>query len=154
MGESGSALVEALKAYVTRNRRKLSARRRTPQDLALRDRLEYTILSLQAARLGMKDVTPGGWLRAVRQATGIPVDVLKKRLGVTKHEVFRLEKSESSSRIVLANLKRAAEALGCELVYGLVPRDGSLNDIAAEEQALRENAKEQVGQLRRMGWVK
>jgi transcriptional regulator with XRE-family HTH domain len=84
----------------------------------------------------------------VRQATGIPVYVLAKRLGVTKHEVFRLETAESSSRIMLANLKRAAEALGCDLVYGLVPRKGSLKELAAAEVSMREAARELVEEKR------
>ena len=38
------------------------------------------------------------WLRAVRQATGVPVYVMSGRPGVTKHEIFRLEKAEGESR--------------------------------------------------------
>ena len=64
----------------------------------------------------------------------------KLRLGVTKHEIFRLEKAEQESRIVLANLRRGAIALGCELVYALVPREGSLEDLSAAEKAAREAA--------------
>ena len=66
--------------------------------------------------------------------------VMAERLGVTKYEVFRLERVEQESRIVLANLRRAANALGCELVYALVPREGSLEDLAAGEKAAREAA--------------
>lgn len=118
--QSEIATVKVLRNYLVRNGGKVRARRRTPQNLGLCERMDGQILSLRAARLAMKEEMPGGWLRAVRQATGIPVYVLAKRLGVTKHEVFRLETSESSSRIMLANLQRAAEALGCDLVYGLV----------------------------------
>jgi transcriptional regulator with XRE-family HTH domain len=82
----------------------------------------------------------GSRLRAVRQATGVPEYVMAERLGVTTHEVFRLEKVEQESRIVLANLRRSANALGCELVYGLVPREGSPEDLAAGEKAAREAA--------------
>jgi hypothetical protein len=71
----------------------------------------------------------------------MPAYVLAKRLGVTKHEIFRLEISEQTSRIVMANLKRAAEALGCELVYALVPREGSMEDLAATERTARETAR-------------
>ena len=148
LAQSELTTVRVLRNYLIRNGGKVRARRRTPQNLGLCERMEGPILSLRAARLAMKEEMPGGWLRAVRQATGIPVYVLAKRLGVTKHEIFRLEKAESSSRIMLANLKRAAEALGCDLVYGLVPRKGSLKDLAAVEVSMREAAQELVEQKR------
>ena len=144
MRQSELTTVRALRNYLIKNSGKLRARRRTPQDLALCECLDGPVLSLRAARLAMKEAMPSGWLRAVRRASGIPVHVLAKRLGVTEYEVFRLEKAESSSRIVLANLKRAAEALGCELVYGLVPRKGSLKDLAAAEIQMREAAQELI----------
>ena len=68
------------------------------------------------------------------------------RLGVTKHEIFRLEKSEWESRIVLANLRRAAAALGCELVYALVPQKGTLADLAAGEKEAQEEARATIRQ--------
>jgi transcriptional regulator with XRE-family HTH domain len=67
---------------------------------------------------------------------------MARRLGVTKYEVFRVEKAEWESRIVLATLRRAADALGCELIYALAPREGSLEDLAALERAEREKARE------------
>ena len=44
------------------------------------------------------------------------------RLGVTTSTVIRLENSEADDTISLATLRRAAEALGCELQYALVPK--------------------------------
>jgi len=35
-----------------------------------------------------------GWLRALRQILEIPVDEFAQRLGVSRREIFRLEKSE------------------------------------------------------------
>lgn len=46
---------------------------------------------------------------------------LADRLGVTVSTVTRMEKSEADDAISLATLRRAAEALGCELRYALVP---------------------------------
>jgi predicted DNA-binding mobile mystery protein A len=48
--------------------------------------------------------------------------VLARRLGTTASAVMRLEQSEASDRIQLGTLRRAADALGCEVVYFLVPR--------------------------------
>lgn len=65
---------------------------------------------------------PRGWIRAVREALGMSSAVLGARLGVTPGAVIRLEQSEASDRIRLDTLRRAADALGCDLVYALVPR--------------------------------
>jgi transcriptional regulator with XRE-family HTH domain len=83
-----------------------------------------------------------GWLRSIRQAVGVPVDEVARRLGVCRWEVHRLEESEKNSRIMLASLSRAAEGLGCELVYALIPKKGTLEDLAAEQREVRERARE------------
>jgi predicted DNA-binding mobile mystery protein A len=63
-----------------------------------------------------------GWVRAVREALGMSSAVLAARLGVTAGAVIRLEQSEAADRVRLDTLRRAADALGCDLVYLLVPR--------------------------------
>lgn len=65
---------------------------------------------------------PHGWVRAVREALGMSAAVLAARLGVTPGAVIRLEQSEAADRVRLETLRRAADALGCDLVYLLVPR--------------------------------
>jgi predicted DNA-binding mobile mystery protein A len=65
---------------------------------------------------------PRGWIRAVREALGMSAAVLAERLGITPGAVIRLEQSEAGDRIRLETLRRAADALGCDLVYLLVPR--------------------------------
>jgi predicted DNA-binding mobile mystery protein A len=65
---------------------------------------------------------PHGWVRAVREALGMSAAVLAARLGVTAGAVIRLEQSEAADRIRLDTLRRAADALGCDLVYLAVPR--------------------------------
>ena len=63
-----------------------------------------------------------GWVRAVREALGMSAATLAERLGTTAGAVSRLEQSEAAERIRLDTLRRAADALGCDLVYLLVPR--------------------------------
>lgn len=65
---------------------------------------------------------PSGWLNAIREALGMTATHLAQRLGVTTSTLTRLETSEADDTISLATLRRAAEALGCELHYALVPR--------------------------------
>jgi predicted DNA-binding mobile mystery protein A len=44
-----------------------------------------------------------------------------RRLGVSQPRIIELEKSEVTGGVTLHTLQRAAEALGCRLVYALVP---------------------------------
>jgi len=62
-----------------------------------------------------------GWLRGVRQALGMRVAEVAWRLKMGKSEVYRLEMSEARETITLKKLRATAEAMGCELVYAVVP---------------------------------
>jgi predicted DNA-binding mobile mystery protein A len=85
---------------------------------------------------------PRGWVRAVREALGMSAAVLAARLGTTAGAVTRLEQSEAADRIHLDTLRRAADALGCDLVYLLVPRRplGAVVRDRARELARRQVA--------------
>ena len=65
---------------------------------------------------------PSGWIKAIREALGMTATQLGARLGVATSTITRLEASEAQDTISLATLRRAADALGCELHYALVPR--------------------------------
>lgn len=71
---------------------------------------------------------PRGWVRAIREALGMPRVELARRLAVTDQAVSKLERSEVNDSISLGTLRRAAEALECTLVYALVP-NSSLEEI-------------------------
>ena len=60
---------------------------------------------------------------------------LGARMGVVESTVIRFEQNEQTRRIQLDTLARAADALGCDLVYALVPRE-PLED-RVQQQALR-----------------
>ena len=97
-----------------------------------------------------------GWIKSVRQAVGMPVEQLAEELGVSRWEIHRMEDAEKNSRIMLATLKRAAEGLGCELVYALRPKKGTLADMAAghtreHERVMRE--KQWQRELQRKPWL-
>jgi predicted DNA-binding mobile mystery protein A len=62
-----------------------------------------------------------GWVRAIREALGMTTAQLAKRLGVTQPRIVEMEKAELHGNITVQSLERAAEALGCRLVYALVP---------------------------------
>jgi predicted DNA-binding mobile mystery protein A len=83
-----------------------------------------------------------GWIRAIREATGITVRELAKRLGKAPSVAAHLEGSEAEYRITLGSLRDAADALGCQLVYALVPKSGSIQQLA--EERTRTKAAENV----------
>jgi transcriptional regulator with XRE-family HTH domain len=105
-----------------------------------------------------------GWLRMVRHAVGIPVAEMARRMGVGGSEVYRMEYAEDRGVIELQTLRRAAEALGCDLVYGLSPREETLAAIAADTAEARvqkradarerklEKARERRREVARQKW--
>jgi predicted DNA-binding mobile mystery protein A len=78
---------------------------------------------------------PKGWLRAIRDALGMTTAQFGRRLGVSQPRIIELEKSEANGTVTLNTLQRAAEALGCRLVYVLVP-ERPLAEVVTERTAL------------------
>jgi predicted DNA-binding mobile mystery protein A len=78
---------------------------------------------------------PKGWLRAIRDALGMTTAQFGRRLGVSQPRIVELEQSEASGGVTLNTLQRAAEALGCRLVYALVP-DRPLAETVRERAEL------------------
>ncbi len=54
---------------------------------------------------------------------------LADRLGVAWQSMDDLEKSEAAGTITLNSLRRGAAAMECELVYFIVPKDGSVETL-------------------------
>lgn len=77
-----------------------------------------------------------GWLKAIRESLGMTATFLAQRLGVSTSTVTRLETSETDDTISLSTLRRAAEALGCELQYALVPKKTIAETIEAQAYQL------------------
>ena len=77
-----------------------------------------------------------GWVRAVRDALGMSTRDVAARLGVTSMAVSKLEASERAGTIGLDTLSRAADALGCDVVYALVPRVPLEEKVRRQAEAL------------------
>jgi predicted DNA-binding mobile mystery protein A len=72
---------------------------------------------------------PKGWMRALRQALGVSSGELARRLGTSRQLPLKLEKAEAEDRITLRSLRAVANALDCDLVYALVPRADSMQEL-------------------------
>jgi predicted DNA-binding mobile mystery protein A len=66
-----------------------------------------------------------GYINAIRKALYMSSAQLARRMGISQSGVSLLEKRERVSSVTLDTLDRAADALGCELHYELVPKKGS-----------------------------
>lgn len=77
---------------------------------------------------------PSGWIRSIRLSLGMTLQQLAEKLSITKQSVYELEKREKEGSITLKSLKEVANAMDLQLVYALVPRDGSL-DLLIERKA-------------------
>jgi predicted DNA-binding mobile mystery protein A len=76
-----------------------------------------------------------GWVRAIRNTLGMTTRQLAARMGVSQPRIVMLEKAEVDRSITLESLERAAEALGCRVVYALVPEKPlgeTLNERASQ----------------------
>jgi predicted DNA-binding mobile mystery protein A len=73
-----------------------------------------------------------GWIRLIRRALWMSPSELARALGVAQSSLTRLEQSEIHGTISLHSLKRAAEVLGCEVVYAFVPRQ-PLEEMVREQ---------------------
>jgi transcriptional regulator with XRE-family HTH domain len=96
--------------------------------MALRRELDERQRWFRAA--GKRNVERRVWLREVRKALGVPVAEVACALKKHRSAVAKIEQREEEKTISLLALEQAAEALGCELVYSIVPRKGTLVELA------------------------
>lgn len=85
---------------------------------------------------------PTGWIRAIRLALGMTLQQLANKLSITKQSVQEIEMREKEGVITLKTLRDTARVLDMELVYGFVPKDGSLDKYI--EKKARELAQKIV----------
>lgn len=85
-----------------------------------------------------------GWIRALRDALGMSSSDMARRMGVSQQRAYAIERGELDMTIKLDTLMRAADALGCDLVYALAPRTG------LEEMVKAQARRKAVEHLRRV----
>ncbi len=106
-------------------------------------RLKQLGRSLEPYRAAQKVPRPSkGWIHAIRQALGVSSGELARRLGTSRQLPLQLEKSEAEDRITLKSLRAVADALKCDLVYALVPRAASMEELI--DRRVRAEARQRV----------
>ncbi|TAK76793.1 MAG: mobile mystery protein A [Gammaproteobacteria bacterium] len=101
---------------------------------------EWQVVNSQSAR------PRAGWVKTLRVALSMSAEQLAKRLGLTRSRITQLESAEVRDAVTLRTLKEAANAMGCELVYAIVPKGNTTLESIIKEQA-KEVAKERVASI-------
>jgi len=104
--------------------------------------LDRTLETFRAGRMVTRPAR--GWIRTIREALGVSSGELARRLGTSRQLPLQLEKGEAEDRITLRSLRDAANALDCDLVYALVPRGDSMQELI-ENRARAEARKRVLG---------
>jgi predicted DNA-binding mobile mystery protein A len=104
-------------------------------------RLHQLDRTLEPFRVAQQVPRPSrGWLRAIREAMGISARELAQVTGTSRQLPLQLEKAEADDSITLKSLRKLAAALDCDLVYALVPKQGTMQQLLesrARAQATR-----------------
>ena len=90
-------------------------------------------------RLAAREENPTNeLLRTVRKVLRVPMKEMAEKMGIVESALFQLEGRERTGAITLRSLGRMAEAMGCKVVYGVVPLNGKTLEELAEERMWRE----------------
>jgi len=99
--------------------------------------LQRQIIEKKISRFSKLNETipSSGWVRAIRGSLGMTVKQLSMRLGTSASSVTQLEEREPKKNVTLNSLEKAANAMGCDLIYAIVPKspNKTLEDIIAQK---------------------
>ena len=70
-----------------------------------------------------------GWINTIRTALNMTMAQLGAKLNITRQGVKRIEESEANGTITLNSLKDVAKSLDLKLVYALVPKNETIDDL-------------------------
>lgn len=77
----------------------------------------------------------------MREAVGLTQGEVASRMGVKRQSYAQFESAEEADSISLASMRRAAEAMDCELVCFIVPRESVARSYADLAQIHDPSAK-------------
>lgn len=63
------------------------------------------------------------WLRAARQSQNLKGVDLAKRMGVSPARISMMEGDELRGAVTIKMMQKAAQALDCEFVYAVIPKN-------------------------------
>lgn len=87
-----------------------------------------------------------GWIKTLRTALNMSAEQLGKRMGLMRGRINQLENAEIHDAVTLRALKEAANALECELIYAIVPKNNSTLETIIKRRA-NQIANERIEQV-------
>lgn len=81
-------------------------------------------------------VPGGGWIYAIRTALGMSLKQLGNKLSITPQGAKDIERREAEGSLTLQRLREIAAAMDMQLIYGIVPKEQSLDKLI-EKRALQ-----------------
>jgi len=91
------------------------------------EQLEQKLTAYKAA--GEVPIPPTGWIKNIRSSLNMTMEQLGRKLGMTRQGVRSIEERESSGSISIKTLKEVGNAMDMQLVYGFIPKDGSMQKM-------------------------
>lgn len=76
-----------------------------------------------------------GWIALIRKTLNMSLRQLGGRLSISPQGMKKIEKNEADGGITLNALREAGTALNMKLVYGFIPKDGSLEKMVEQRAA-------------------
>ncbi|MGB3546500.1 MAG: hypothetical protein WBA17_05975 [Saprospiraceae bacterium] len=93
-------------------------------------RLPYPIHSPDVTVSELRSPPPSGWINAARRALGLTLNGVGRLIGGKSAQSIKdAENRELDGTISLARLREIGEAMNMDLVYGFVPRGGSVDEL-------------------------
>ena len=99
-----------------RNKRKL-----------LIEQLDQKLQSFSESRKVL--VPERGWINTIRTTLNMTMAQLGAKLNITRQGVKKIEESEANGAITLNSLKDVAKVMDLKLVYALVPKNGTFDEL-------------------------
>jgi predicted DNA-binding mobile mystery protein A len=77
-----------------------------------------------------------GWIRYIRESLCLPASRLGILLNMKQPSIVGMEENERAKKITLETLEKAANAMGCDLVYAFVPKSTMLDFISDKQKEI------------------
>jgi predicted DNA-binding mobile mystery protein A len=113
-----------------------------------REQLDQTLRNFDSAKRAA--VPTKGWIRAIRDTLGMTGLQLAKRLHVHQQRIARLEQDEKLGKVTLNTMKKAAAAMDCVFVYGIVPKESLEQTVKNQAEKAARKRMARSNQLMRL----
>jgi len=70
-----------------------------------------------------------GWVNTIRTTLNMTRDQLGAKLKLTKGAIQKIEEREATGQITINKLRDVGQALDMQLIYGFVPKDGTIDNL-------------------------